>query len=287
MGDPCKKACKLSRGWKVAQSFYEFGARWSGPAFPALRAAARLTVKGLSRVKRFQLPSGHSNNYRYLTGLHEPGTTRVIKEVLKSGMFALDVGAHAGYFTRLFAKLVGPSGRVLAFEPHPASFDVLKNNSKRFRNIALFNCAISDRRMRVSLYESDIHSGRNSLFPDSAENSMREVRDVEAIPLDDIVGDQKVDLVKIDVEGGEIEVLRGAQFLARESSRPVLIIECNPSVLAARGASSSVLFLTLRDMGYQVHTINEDTGGLTPIGDVSGLVEALPEGHKYVNLYCT
>jgi FkbM family methyltransferase len=277
----------MSRGWKVAQSVYEFSRRWMGPAFPVVRGAARYGVRVLSRIKRFELPPEQSLNYRYLTALHEPGTTLVVKKLLRPGMIAVDVGAHAGYYTRLFAKLVGPSGKVFAFEPYPASFALLERNTSRFPNVSLFNCAVSDRRMRASLYESHIHSGRHSLFPVSTEGLFVGVKNVDALPLDEVLGDQEIDLVKIDVEGAEIEVLRGAQFLARVSSRTVVIVECNPSTLAARGASEHVLFNALAEMGYKVRAIDEGTGGLTAALDVDSLVDLLEAGNKYLNLYCT
>jgi len=276
----------VSRGWKIAQSAYTSGRRWMGPAFPLVRASARLGVRVLSRVTRFELPADQPYSYRFLTNLHEPGTTLVVKRALRPGMVAVDVGAHVGYFTRLFAKLVGSGGRVFAFEPHPALFAVLERNTRGYANASLFNCAVSDRMMRASLYESR-NSGGHSLFPASTRGAFIGVRNVEIVSLGDVLGDQKVDLVKIDVEGAEIEVVNGMRPLMTTSSAPSLIVECNPSTLSARGSSERVLFEAISQMGYEIEAIHEEARGLMAVPDVRVLTEMLRGGPKYINLYCT
>jgi FkbM family methyltransferase len=69
-------------------------------------------------------------------------------------MTAVDVGAHIGYYTCLFTKLVGSYGKVYAFEPHYKNFDTLKNNVKRFKNVFIIQNAVMDREKEVILYES-------------------------------------------------------------------------------------------------------------------------------------
>lgn len=240
----------------------------------------------LSRVTGFELSADQPYNYRYLMGLHEPGTTLIVRQVLKPGMVAVDVGAHIGYFTRLFAKLVGSAGRVIAFEPHPTSFAGLERNTRRYANVSLFNCAVSDRRMRASLYES-LNSGGHSLFAASTRGAFVGVKNVEIVSLGDVLAGQKADLVKIDVEGAEIEVLDGMRTLVTASAAPNLVVECNPATLAARGSSERVLFEAISEMGYGIAAIDEEARRLTTVPDVKVLTELLRVGPKYINLYCT
>src|SRR5215831_4806609 len=118
---------------------YERIRRSAWPLHPIARGAARISVRTYARIQRFQLPSEQPYNYRFLTGMYEPGTTKVVGRLLRPGMVVIDVGAHIGYYTKLFAKSVGKQGRVYAFEPNPETFAVLEYNTKSFPNVNRFN----------------------------------------------------------------------------------------------------------------------------------------------------
>ena len=77
-----------------------------------------------------------------MTGSHERASRALFAEIVTPGMTVVDVGAHIGYYTTQFARLVGPEGRVIAFEPHPGNFELLAHNLARCRNVTLLNQAV-------------------------------------------------------------------------------------------------------------------------------------------------
>jgi len=125
---------------------------------------------------------------------HEPETVAFFKKNIKPGMKVADVGANVGFFTLLFSMLVGKNGRVIAYEPDIISYERLSRVSGK--NVTHFHSAVG-KPGRMTLYGRP-GSGRNSLM-------FKEWEPVEEV---DVVSLPLVDFAKIDVEGGEIEVLK-------------------------------------------------------------------------------
>jgi FkbM family methyltransferase len=167
-------------------------------------------------------------------------------------MTAIDVGAHAGYYTLLFSRLVGPSGRVLAFEPHPATFALLSRNveKRRLANVRLVAAAVTDAEGRAQLWETPLSVGHSLL---QAKSGSTEARPVATTSLDAASRAQAIeraDLVKADVEGGEPEVLAGMAELAARSPGLSLILEYKPEILRARGEDLPALLARLAAHGF-------------------------------------
>ena len=136
----------------------------------------------------------------------ELGTTRLFEETLKPGDSVLDIGANVGYFTVLGAKLVGPQGKVFAFEPEPSNYDVLLKNLELngHMNVITLPKAVSNQKGTAELIISDLDSGFHSLAHLNLPE--RGTVTVETITIDDFMeenGWPQIDLVKMDIEGGE------------------------------------------------------------------------------------
>ena len=144
-------------------------------------------------------------------GWYELRTTELFLQLLQKGFTVIDVGANVGFFTLLAAKLVEKEGTVLAFEPEPTSFSLLSGSVLRnnFSNVKLSQKCVSDIDGRRTLYLSSTrHRGMHSIIRDSGGTSVT----VPSTRLDTEVsrlGIDHVDLLKIDVEGAELEVLKG------------------------------------------------------------------------------
>jgi FkbM family methyltransferase len=153
-----------------------------------------------------------------------------VGSVIRPGDTVIDVGANAGVYTRKFASLVGPTGRVVAFEPVPESFHLLTVHTSllEYRNVTLLNLAASDK-MMVAAMSIPRSSGRlrdyyrASIAGPSVPVDEDRVQ-VLCCPLDSLCLPAPVRLVKIDVEGHEAAVLSGMRCLI-ERDKPVLIIE--------------------------------------------------------------
>lgn len=170
-----------------------------------------------------------------LLGQNESQSVAWCRTVVQPGMTVVDAGAHIGYYTRLFSKLVGPKGHVIALEPHPENFKLLKLNTKRCENVTVLEAAAADFNGEAPLHWS-AGSSNHSLVQGYASVSM--VSTVTVRRLDGIVtGD--IDFLKADVEGAEVAVLRGSPPIA------AALVECNRKALAAAGSSIEDLRMAL------------------------------------------
>jgi len=163
------------------------------------------------------------------SGRVETPEDEFVKKVLKKGSTVLDIGAHWGGFTVLFASLVGNNGEVLSFEPSKRNFKFLNRNIKinNFCDIVKpYNYAIGNENKTVKLGIAKTSSGHNSILNENLEVNRYE--EVKQIKLDDFLvekGINKVDFIKIDVEGYELEVLEGLENTIENSSNLWMFIE--------------------------------------------------------------
>ena len=182
-------------------------------------------------------------------GAYEPRLVRMLKSCLRPGMFFLDLGANIGYFSAIAAALVGPEGRVFAFEPSPVCFPRLQQNLCNFRHAVSYDLAASDQNGRSWFYLHAQESGWGSLFSDP---DLSERIQVNTIRLDDWMRDasiHRLDFLKIDIEGGEYAALLGAESLLRRF-RPVVIAELNSICLARNRRTPEDVLRFLRELGY-------------------------------------
>lgn len=154
----------------------------------------------------------------------EPEFERLAKWI-SADDWVLDIGANMGHYTARLAALVGPGGRVLAFEPIPDTFECLTANVRRFglRNVTLFNAAVCEQPGVVSMVVPTLASGWPNPYEAHIEASPGAFR-VLALAIDSLAIPRPIKLVKIDVEGHEWGALRGMRALL-ERDRPTLIVE--------------------------------------------------------------
>lgn len=167
--------------------------------------------------------------FGYVVG-HETHITRVIADEVKPGDTCLDVGANIGYFALAMASQCGPSGRVVAYEPEPANFAMLTTNAKlaesRGLHVDTVNAAVSDSAGTLALVrgqQSTLHQVA------AAETATRPEDIIPCVNLADDLQTRKIDgpirLLKIDVEGHEVAVLKGCAKLLAEGRVGTAIIE--------------------------------------------------------------
>lgn len=184
----------------------------------------------------------------YLDGSYETHLQSVMVGNLKPGDVFWDVGANEGFFTLLASVLVGEKGKVVAFEPHPRTCQQLaKQVSINARsNVAIIQKAVADTPGKMQLVDDPMCTMARLAQVKSARGADRTI-DVSVTTLDDEFSrcDGRVpDLIKIDVEGAELLVLKGADRLLRE--RPSLVIEIHTPELA------SEIHPLLERYGYRV-----------------------------------
>lgn len=151
---------------------------------------------------------------------------QLLPQLLQPGDWVIDVGANVGWYTKRFSDLVGAQGRVLAFEPVPATFALLAANTERFAhgNVSLFNAAVSDQLQVLGMAIPRFPTGLQNFYEAHLTAGADAGVSVLTLSLDALAIAQKVALIKIDAEGHEAHVLTGMRQLI-DRSRPVLIIE--------------------------------------------------------------
>lgn len=186
---------------------------------------------------------------RYYPCDYEPVKQRFLREHCRRGSTVLDIGAHIGLYTVLMARYVGEEGHVLAFEPTPATRRHLRRTVRlnRLPNVEVRGEAISGTKGDAWLYDTrDPVSNANSLAPIQRARSQVPVR---TVVLDDLALANPVSCIKMDIEGAELDALRGAKALM-ERDRPALTIEIHPVQLAVAGKEAVEIWDFLHAMGY-------------------------------------
>lgn len=202
----------------------------------------------------------------YFSGRFEPSVTDLYCSLLKEGMTVADVGASTGYYTLLASKIVWGTGLVLSFEPEPHRFRELVDNIliNECNNVKPFKLAISDKEGETEFELLDALGYGCVVKARKSVEKRKRIR-VKTATLDSFKKD--IDLVKIDVEGAELEVLRGMRkILSRGKVK--IICEVHPDRLSSLGYSIKDVENILKEYGYKIYLISPD--GLIPtdsIGD--------------------
>lgn len=164
-------------------------------------------------------------------GIYEPDKTQTICSQLKPGQIFIDVGCNKGDFSLLAAKIIGKTGSVLAFEPEPDNCQWIEKSIKlnNYGNIKLFPLALGDKNEDAQLYLGE-KSGWHSLVsnPGNAQKSTIEVKKRTLDSILDEVGNTCVDMIKIDVEGAEMEVLKGASEMFKNNPDLIVLLDLHP-----------------------------------------------------------
>ena len=205
------------------------------------------------------------------SGLGRSRETTHLAALLRPGMTVVDVGAGIGFCTALFAHRTGPSGQVVAAEPHPENFELLQRNVTRngYPNAQVVHAAVTtDSRARLT--RSTTHHGRHSLHPGNVLNPQAGSLPVPAVTLDRLVcaaaaGDRAVDLLKVDVEGAELDVLRSGPAMLRTARR--VWLEFWPDGLRAAGEDPVEVPVLLLRLGFEVVLCDLVTGATLPVAD--------------------
>lgn len=194
----------------------------------------------------------------YLYGFHEASLTRALLAYLKPGMVFVDIGAHYGYYSVLAADLVGESGKVIAFEPTPRTYELLLENISGLPNVRAEKLAVYSERGVHQFRDFGVrHSAFNTMFgaprllAQDQEVLQPEAYEVSAVPLDDYSAETRTtpDFVKIDAESAELPILHGMQRLLRGRA-PIISLETGDyDIAAAAGTADCLTYLS--GFGYR------------------------------------
>lgn len=197
----------------------------------------------------------------------EPGTAQVIRRLLSKGMTAIDVGANVGALTLVCARAVGPTGKVHAFEPEPLFAGLLHEaldlNGTPW--VHVHRQAVGRENGRATFHVSPV-GGHSSIYPlPSSEAGQQTDIQVEVGRLDDIFASgSRINLVKMDVEGAELDVLGGMHRLIVENPDLAIVAEYGRSHLRQQGIDPAAWADHFTSLGYALFEIDELSGKCEP-----------------------
>lgn len=194
----------------------------------------------------------------------EPGTGDVLRRLVQPGMVVADVGANIGLLTLIMAWAAGPSGKVIAFEPEA----IPRANLEKMRHlnglswVEVRDQAVGAQAGQLTFHVSDI-IGHSSLYALPETEGSREIQ-VEVVRLDDVAPAKRMDVVKIDVEGAELDVLAGMSGLIAKNKDLAIVAEFGPEHLGRVGQTPAQWFKAFADAGFKAYIIDEATGAAEP-----------------------
>jgi len=219
----------------------------------------RISFTVVFYMLNLQLDRDDSLSLRISGGIHQPLLTSLLPKLVKPGNTVIDVGAHIGYFTLQFSELAGEKGTIVALEPTPVTFRILRDNCAGRKNILLSQTAASDKTSVAQLYLCKDNIGDNHLWQEGERNWLA----VQTVKLDDALAHfDKIDLLKIDTQGWEGFVLEGCVDRVLPATRKI-VLEFWPTGLTRAGYEPVKLLRLLEAYGFILYEIDEINNRLT------------------------
>ena len=187
--------------------------------------------------------------------LYERKKINVVRKLLKPGMTFIDIGSNKGDFSLIASRIVGDDGTIMAFEPEPNNCKWIRKSIdlNGYNNITLLEMALGEENLKTKLYLGE-KSGWHSLIP-SLPSRNNGVIEVEKRTLDSILEERNckhVDLLKIDVEGFEVMVLKGAYQTLLNNQGVVILLDMHPHL----GVDPGEVCGFLKDIGFTLYEMN-------------------------------
>lgn len=242
----------------------------------------------VARCYGFHLHIPYTLTHDYFLKPFESETTKLVETLLGSGAVFVDVGANIGYFTLLAAHQVGTEGRVVAVEPSHQNLSFLRHNvqTNGLKQVEVVEAAAGASRCSRPFFVQSV-GVLDGFYSDQGSSHLRRAVDVQQLPLDEIV-EGAADLVKIDVEGAELEVLEGMRRLISRCPGLHLIVEWNPSALSRAGIAPTSLPQRLVGEGFLLRLLDTPPGSPETVEEVSTLIRAGELSSKWVaNLHAS
>jgi FkbM family methyltransferase len=197
---------------------------------------------------------------KYLTLSYEDFLTLHYSKFLKEGDVVLDIGANEGEHTVNFLSLVGKDGIVMAFEPLPEMYQKLTYRFKSNSNFYCFEIALGSENKTSTFVKAKHLSGhlaesgiKERVYNDPDNMTLEEIN-VSVMTLDHLNVKKKIDYIKIDTEGGEIDILNGANELINRD-RPIISVEYGKPSYSVYGYEANTLWDLAKSLNYEVYDI--------------------------------
>lgn len=220
-----------------------------------------------------------------INDIYEKFETDLVKHEIKKGDVVIDIGANIGYYTLIFAKLVGDTGKVFAFEPDPTNFELLRKNieANGYKNVILEQKALFNKEGKVSLALSKSNTAGHHI--NSEQQDPKNSIQVDAIIADNYFKnfEHTINFIKMDVEGAESMVLGGMTNLLKNNTALKMMVEYNPYAIKNMGLKPISYLELLVQNGFRMMDINNKNMKIENT-NVQSLVTKYND--EYTNLLC-
>ena len=225
-------------------------------------------------------------------GIHNKIDFEIFKKHVKEGDNVIDICANIGYFTLMLAKLVGPTGKVFAFEPDPRNISLLKKNieTNNYQNVVVVPKAVSNVNQKCTLFTSQATFGQNRIYePKKTKNQEYVPIESETISLDNFFKTDEtmknISFVKIDVEGAEKFVLEGMENILDLNKNIKIFSEIDLDRLDDAGSSYTEMIELLEEKEFTIFLVN-DTNDEIVKGNIKSIGKTLKEIPGSQNILC-
>jgi FkbM family methyltransferase len=251
-----------------------------------------MTIPGVGQISMYLNPDDRViTDTMRTSGIWEPNETHWFVKSMRPGDVVIDAGANVGWYTILASKLVGPTGRVYAFEPDPTAFALLQRNIREngADNVVAEQKALSNENTTLELFIAGENKGDDRIYQPEGEN--RPSIKVPAVRLDDYLRGKAdhVDFMKMDTQGAEGVILEGSQETLRANAQLAMIVEYWPSGLAGLGSDPAALLKLLRGDDFRFWDLGGYAGGpekMTEVDDPTLLAKYTVDNRSFTNLFC-
>ena len=214
----------------------------------------------------------------------EPITTDIIMRNVNENSHFIDVGANFGYFTLLAAQLI-KKGKIWSIEANPEIIPILRLNTEAFKNLKIINKAVGSENKKIEFYLADDFV--NSSVHQNLYCSEKKIT-VEMIKLDDLIGDQSVDFIKVDVQGDEISILEGARKIIDREKNIKIIIEWAPGWIKNSCHDPFSLPEVLSNMGFKkIEIIDEYSAEIMEVERMMEILKKDNLGKRFCNIFAS
>lgn len=228
--------------------------------------------------------------------VYELSEQALFAKYLHGDMTLVDIGANMGLYTAVSMHHLEASGRIVAFEPFPQTFEILQknvaanqNNGRACPRVDTLNLAATPEPCKVDLRLNPENRADNRLYRGTYQGKLEQwdTLPVEGRPVDDVLAEldiEEVNFVKIDIQGYEQKAISGFQKTLARSQNVILLSEFWPKGLAESGGSPQEYLQMLENLGFTLYVLNEKPhGSVTLLGDYEALIASLP-GRKYTDI---
>ena len=279
-------------GFAAYQRFIRMVSGYDLNRFRVLRSVHRIVISRLqpdyveiSGAKMYLAAGDHQS--LSIHGSFETFATKLVMEEIREGDVVVDIGANIGYFTLIFSRLVGQSGKVYAFEPDAGNFALLEKNiaANAYSNVILEKKAVADRTGEATLYRSSVDNMDHRLVEASTHQAGVPVG---VVRLDEYFQGkaEAVRFIKIDIQGAEKRAFEGMRGLVERQSRLTVLMEFAPSFLRACNTEPEDLLGLLDELGFSYWEVDEKNEQLIAVTPAEVLDKHRGEDERFTNLIC-